>query len=52
MSEEKDYSVYSSMGVFMFNGKGTEVTMTNLPNGLYIIIVDNAYYKVLKMDEF
>ena len=52
LSEEKDYSVYSSMGVFMFNGKGTEVTMTNLPNGLYIIIVDNASYKVLKMDEF
>jgi hypothetical protein len=50
LSEIQDYEVYSSSGILMFKGSGNEITMQNLPNGLYIIIIDNESYKVLKRD--
>ena len=50
LSENKDFTVYSSMGIFMLKGTGSEINMKNLPNGLYFIIIDNVPYKVLKRD--
>jgi hypothetical protein len=48
LSEHKDFAVYSSMGILMLNGAGTEINMKNLPDGLYFILIDNLSYKVLK----
>ena len=50
LSKNKEYAVYSSIGILMLKGSGTEIPMRNLPNGLYIIIMDNESYKVLKRD--
>jgi hypothetical protein len=50
LSGNKEFSVYSALGVLMLNGKGAEIIMTNLPSGMYIIIIDNLSYKVLKQD--
>ncbi|MFO7656592.1 MAG: FN3 associated domain-containing protein [Bacteroidales bacterium] len=50
LSKDKEYTLYSSLGILVLNGKGSEVKMNNLPNGLYFIIIDNVTYKVLKRD--
>lgn len=49
-SQEKSFTVYSSKGIFITNGKGSEISMGDLPVGLYFISVDNVAYKVLKVD--
>jgi len=50
LSEVKEFSMHSTMGIRMMNGKGSEINMTHLPNVLYIIVIDNLSYKVLKRD--
>ena len=47
-STEKEYAVYSNLGTLMMKGKGTEVFMNWLPDGLYLIKIDNRSYKILK----
>jgi hypothetical protein len=50
LSVEKDYTVYSVKGILVLKGTGTEIIMRNLPEGLYLIRIDNVSYKVLKRD--
>jgi hypothetical protein len=47
---EKDYAVYSVKGNLVLSGTGTEIPMNNLPEGLYLIRIDNVSYKVFKRD--
>lgn len=47
-STEKEYAVYSTLGTLMMKGKGTEIFMNGLPDGLYLIRIDNRSYKILK----
>jgi hypothetical protein len=48
LPEEKQYSVYSSMGILEYKGMGKEISMGDLPDGLYIIVIENISYKILK----
>ena len=50
LSENKEFEVYSSNGIYLFKGTGSEIPMTSLPNALYFIIVDNVAYKILKVN--
>ena len=50
LPKEKDYTVYSSLGTLLLQGRGTSIPMNNLPNGLYFIKIDNVSYKILKRD--
>jgi hypothetical protein len=50
LARNSEYIVYSLMGKIVKSGTGTEIPMKNLPNGFYIIIIDNKPYKVLKSD--
>ncbi|MBN1187934.1 MAG: chitobiase/beta-hexosaminidase C-terminal domain-containing protein [Bacteroidales bacterium] len=52
LSEEKEFSVYSAMGRLILNGKGSEIIMDYLPKGMYIIVIDNLPYRVLKRDYY
>ena len=52
MSKDKDYIVYLSIVRMLKSGTGTEISMKNLPNGLYFIKIDNVSYKILKNDQF
>ena len=48
LSGDKEYTVYSFMGTLLMKGKGIEINMNDLPDGLYIIIIDNNSYKIIK----
>jgi len=48
LSKYKEYVVYSSMGRVVMEGSGSEIPMVNLPKGLYLVVIDNVSYKILK----
>lgn len=50
LTKENDFTVYSSLGKLMLQGRGASIPMNNLPNGLYFIKIDNVSYKILKRD--
>lgn len=49
MSEKRNYTVFSAMGRMMLQGNDKRIVMTGLPNGMYIIMIDNVGYKIQKL---
>ncbi|MDA3879543.1 MAG: chitobiase/beta-hexosaminidase C-terminal domain-containing protein [Prolixibacteraceae bacterium] len=49
LSEEKEYRIFSSTGEYISSGKSSEVKMSDFPNGLYIVLIDNEFHKIIKI---
>jgi hypothetical protein len=45
---EKEYTVCTLTGTMVIKGKGKEITMNYLPDGMYIVFIDKKPYKILK----
>jgi len=43
------YTVYSASGIKVKEGKATNISLTGLEQGMYIIEIDDARSRVLKM---
>jgi hypothetical protein len=48
LSRESDYTVVDAYGNQIANGKGVEIDLINLKEGLYFLYVDNREEKFVK----
>lgn len=48
LTKNEKYTVYSAMGDVIMQGEGSHISMIDLPDGLYLILIDNSVYKILK----
>lgn len=49
LSGDKEYTVFSSHGILLYEGSGSEIQASSWDQGVYFIVIENVTYKILKI---